>query len=132
MLLPDEIAAKSSIPALRAMVASKMIKSHRMTQQEAARRLHLTQAAISNYVRKARGGTFNLENVVEVQDITTEIASMLAKGEVKPELILRKFEEANRFVKVNRLLCDFHMQLEPDIDLADCDACNSEELVQIQ
>ena len=131
MLLPDEIAAKSVVPALRAMVAIKLIKLHGLTQQDVAERLHLTQASISNYMRKARGGSFNLDDVKEVQTITTEIALMLSEYKSNPNLILTKFEKANRYVKSNRLMCEFHMRLEPDIDLDDCDACN-EQLIQIK
>ena len=55
MLLPAEIETKTSIPALRALIAKKLIGVHKMNQKQAANSLGVTQAAISNYMRGTRG-----------------------------------------------------------------------------
>ena len=55
MLLPSEIEAKSLIPAIRAILAKKLIKEYKMKEEIVAKVLGVTQAAISNYVRGIRG-----------------------------------------------------------------------------
>lgn len=50
-----EIAARYILPALRAMVANGLIVNYKMTQTEVAKRIGMTQAAISQYARGIRG-----------------------------------------------------------------------------
>ena len=51
MLLPAEIEVKSLIPAVRAILAVKLIREYKMKEELAARALGITQAAVSNYIR---------------------------------------------------------------------------------
>ena len=132
MFLPDEVAAKAVVPALRASVACKLINFHGLTQIEAAKKLNITQAAISNYVRKTRGAALNLDGIKDVQQAISEIAILLTKDKINYKEILMKFSQVSEHIKSNRLMCDYHMQLEPDIDLDDCDACDPNHLVQIR
>ena len=55
MLLPAEIESKSLIPALRAILAKKLARSHQIREDEISKMLGVTQAAISNYIRGTRG-----------------------------------------------------------------------------
>ena len=55
MIIPCEIMVKQVLPVFRAMVAESLIGSHGLTQTEAAERLGITQAAISQYVAEKRG-----------------------------------------------------------------------------
>ncbi|WP_415282367.1 transcriptional regulator [Candidatus Nitrososphaera sp. FF02] len=55
MLLPSEIEAKSLIPAVRAVLAKKLIKEYSLREEDIAKVLGITQAAVSNYVRGTRG-----------------------------------------------------------------------------
>ena len=55
MLLPSEIEAKSLIPAIRAILAKKLIIEYKMKEEFVAKVLGVTQAAISNYIRGTRG-----------------------------------------------------------------------------
>lgn len=50
-----EIAARYILPALRAMVANGLIVNYKMSQMEVAKRIGMTQAAISQYARGIRG-----------------------------------------------------------------------------
>ncbi|HYY71735.1 MAG TPA: helix-turn-helix domain-containing protein, partial [Nitrososphaeraceae archaeon] len=55
MLLPSEIEAKSLIPAIRAILAKKLINEYKMKEEVVAKVIGVTQAAISNYIRGTRG-----------------------------------------------------------------------------
>ena len=48
MILPEELASKSVIPAIRALIVKRLVEEHGMTQQEAAKLLGVTQPAVSN------------------------------------------------------------------------------------
>ncbi|GBC75553.1 hypothetical protein HRbin06_00871 [archaeon HR06] len=122
MLLPEEIEAKSVIPSLRAMVAKRLTKKYELTQQEAAKLLGLTQAAISNYIRGSRGAIHDLEKIEEIRKKADEISAMLVN---KADIIqiLSKFHEACLLIRKQRLLCEVHKKLEPNYDVNNCHIC---------
>jgi predicted transcriptional regulator len=55
MLLPSEIESKSLIPAVRAILAKDLVKAKGLKEEEVAKLLGITQAAVSNYLRGTRG-----------------------------------------------------------------------------
>jgi predicted transcriptional regulator len=55
MLLPSEIEAKSLIPAIRSILATKLVEEKHFREEEVAKVLGITQAAVSNYIRGTRG-----------------------------------------------------------------------------
>jgi len=50
-----EVFTKTFLPAIRAIIAEKLIEKYNLTQIEAAKKMGLTQAAISHYLRSKRG-----------------------------------------------------------------------------
>ena len=55
MSFPCEISAKYVIPALRLMIAKKLIEKYGLTQSEVAKLLGVTQPSISHYLNSKRG-----------------------------------------------------------------------------
>ena len=55
MRFPCEISARYVIPAIRFMIAKKLIDEHNLTQAEVARLLGVTQPSISHYLNSKRG-----------------------------------------------------------------------------
>lgn len=124
MLLPDEIVARSALPALRAIVGRKLIELHGMTQEEAAERLGITQSAISNYTRRKRGIALDLSKSVEVQKITDDIVSVLTGDNVNRYEVMNAFTRACDYLKKKRVLCDVHEKLDPSLVAENCHACD--------
>ena len=122
MLLPAEIESKLTIPVLRALVARRLIKEHNFTQEEAAKALGVTQAAISNYMRGVRGVTFEWESVKEIDAKINEIVGLIL-GKASQQEVARKFNELLYEIRKNRLLCDVHKRIEPDVDVDSCNVC---------
>jgi len=54
-MYPCESFARFALPTFRLLVAKDLIEKHDFTQTEAARRLGITQAAISQYIHSKRG-----------------------------------------------------------------------------
>ncbi len=52
---PCEISARYVIPAVRLMIAKKLIEEHNLTQSEVAELLGVTQPSISHYLNSKRG-----------------------------------------------------------------------------
>jgi len=125
MLLPSEIEARVSVPAIRALVARKLVKEHSMNQQDVAKALGLTQAAVSNYLRGRRGSIFSDDDLASIDGIVSQICTMLVSG-ADSSKIISKFDEACRAIRHNRLLCNVHKQLDATHDVENCHVCDGE------
>ncbi len=122
--MPYEMVYKTAIPTLRAMIARKLIEDHGLTQEEVAKKLEITQAAVSYYVKGKRAMMLRLDDVDEIQYMTNEMADLLFKGEMSRKEFRRRITEACDCIRELKLLCELHKRLEPDVDDEDCHACD--------
>lgn len=123
MILPEELASKSVIPAIRALVVKRLVEEHGMTQQEAAKLLGVTQPAVSKYLHQKRGAAIRLTGIKEIDQATGDIADMVSARKVKPIEVMSKIEAACDYVRKNRYMCDLHKRLEPGMDVESCHVC---------
>ena len=128
MLLPSEIETKTLIPALRAILAKKLMEKYNIQEEDISKMLGVTQAAISNYIRGTRGDPeliAKLLAVKEVSDMVDEIASNLSSNMAYTPASLSKFIGLCNYIKSSLLICDIHHNLETNIDEAICKECEN-------
>ena len=128
MLLPAEIETKTLIPALRAILAKKLIEEHDIREEEVSKLLGVTQAAISNYVRGTRGDPILINKLLEVKAVSemiNDICSNLASNMAYTPSSLSKFIGLCNYIKSSLLICDIHHNLETNIDEAICKECEN-------
>ena len=125
LLLPDEIASKSVIPAIRAMVVRRLVDKHGMTQQQAAQLLGITQPAVSKYMHKKRGIAIRLEGVPHVDRAANRIAALLVSGKAGEIQVMTRMNEVSMHVRKSKLMCGPHRRLEPGLDLGGCRVCEA-------
>jgi len=123
MILPEELASKSVIPAIRALVVRRLVEEHGMTQQEAAKLLGVTQPAVSKYLHEKRGAAIKLNGIKEIDEATGEIAELVSSRKVPQIEVMSKIEAACDYVRRNRYMCDLHKKLEPSMDVNSCHVC---------
>ncbi|HJU95424.1 MAG TPA: transcriptional regulator [Nitrososphaera sp.] len=126
MLLPSEIEAKSLIPAVRAILAKKLIREYFLKEEDVAKDLGITQAAVSNYVRGTRGDTeliSKLESVREVMRMIDDIAKDLSTNKAYAPSTLAKFVGLCNYMRYTLIICDVHHSIEPNIDEQICEQC---------
>jgi predicted transcriptional regulator len=123
MILPEELASKSVIPAIRALIVKRLVDEHGMTQQEAAKLLGITQPAVSKYLHHKRGAAIRLNGIREIDQATNEIANLVSSKKAKPLDVMSRIETACEYVRKNRYMCDLHKRLEPGFDVNSCHVC---------
>ncbi len=126
MLLPSEIEAKSLIPAVRAILAKKLIREYSLKEEDVAKDLGITQAAVSNYVRGTRGDTeliSKLESVREVMRMIDDIANDLSTNKAYTPSTLAKFVALCNYMRYTLIICDVHHSIESNIDEQICEQC---------
>ncbi|MDG6939054.1 MAG: helix-turn-helix domain-containing protein [Nitrososphaerota archaeon] len=78
-----ELSIKYLLPAFRSAVARHLVKDYGLTQQEVARMLGTTQAAISHYLRMRRGKVFRaFESSSLIRSSAQAVAAKLASSEL--------------------------------------------------
>ncbi len=124
MSVPCEAVVKSVAPALRAVLAKKLLEEHGLRQKEAAKLLGITQAAISKYIRKVRGRALDLENIPEIQILTAKIANRLVSKEISRSQLVQALCEACNLVRKKGLVCPLCRRR--DRSLKDCAICKTD------
>jgi len=92
---PCETFAREVLPAVRSLVAKELIECHGLIQTAAARKLGITQAAISYYLDAKRGGKAlkQLEENPVVKIRVSELARGIVDGVFGEEEVAQRFCE---------------------------------------
>jgi len=117
-----ETVAQFILPTMRALIAKRLMEKYKLTQQDAASKLGLTQSAISQYIRNLRGS--KVKSIEKNENINKEIdvfVDRIFSGEMNSLTTLDAFCNICRSIRKKKLLCDIHIKVFPD--LKDCKIC---------
>lgn len=81
MKIPCEVVVWQILPLVRRELARELVSAHGMTQAEVAKRFGVTDAAISQYLSKKRGGEYSVAPMYgEFLDDVKASASRIVDG----------------------------------------------------
>jgi uncharacterized protein len=126
MLLPSEIESKLLIPAIRAILSRELVIEKGLKEEEVARMLGITQAAVSNYLRGTRGDNetiVKLMSLSEIMSMIKEISNDLSTNRAYTAITLSKFIGLCNYMRYSLIICDAHHSLERNIDEKVCEQC---------
>ena len=126
MLLPAEIESKLLIPAVRAILSKELVVEKGLKEDEVARMLGITQAAVSNYLRGTRGDNeiiSKLTSLSEIMSMIKEISADLSTNRAYTAKTLSKFIALCNYMRYSLIICDAHNSLERNIDEKVCEQC---------
>jgi predicted transcriptional regulator len=93
-----EIAANEILPFARSVIARKLVDTYGFSQVNAAKKMGISQPAISQYRKKIRGSRRGAPaRDPRFAEIANDIAGRIAEGSVKPEQMKK---EMCRFCKL--------------------------------
>jgi hypothetical protein len=84
MVARCEAIGKYVLPVFRSLIAEELVRTHRLTQVEAAKRLGTTQAAISQYLSSKRAHKSTeqfIDMLPKIKAMAKETATRLANDE---------------------------------------------------
>lgn len=123
MKLPCEIAVKSVVPAIRALLARELLEIHGMNQSEAANLIGITQTAISKYVHHVRGRTLSVEGERKVRLRIEETAIALANGNLKAKELPLQICGTCKLIRRQGLMCELCKRANPTLIVEECNLC---------
>lgn len=121
MSVPCETSVKTVAPAIRAVLAKKLLDEHDLNQEETAKFLGISQAAVSKYISKVRGKALDLDEVDEIQVWAEKVATELVGGEMSRTQLVRALCQACKLIRSKGLVCPLCRQR--DNTLKDCRSC---------
>jgi predicted transcriptional regulator len=123
LILPCEVAVKSVVPAVKALMAQQLVEQHGLKQDQVANILGISQSAVSKYSKKVRGYVIEVEKVEPIQPLISDMIIMLMKGEYQRDDFLQLFCQICAIVRQTGIVCQFCRKSESKIEIKECSFC---------
>ncbi|MEM3824022.1 MAG: helix-turn-helix domain-containing protein [Candidatus Bathyarchaeia archaeon] len=123
MIIPCEIAVKSVIPAVKALIAKQLVEKHGLKQERVAEILGISQSAVSKYTRKVRGYAIKIDSITEIDPLIEKMVEFLEDGTYQRREFLKVFCQTCMTIRKTGIMCQFCQKTEPKITIEECDFC---------
>jgi predicted transcriptional regulator len=123
LIIPCEVATRSVIPAVKALIARELVERHNLKQDKVAEILGISQSAVSKYTRKVRGYVIEIENIEAVQPLITDMIALLTNKSYPRAKFLRLFCLTCSIIRRRSLMCEFCRKSEATINVEECKFC---------
>lgn len=126
MIMPCEVAVRSVVPAIRALVAMELTYTYELKQNDVAKLLGITQTAVSKYIHRVRGNVFPIENVKEIQPVVKHIAVSLTNGNMSRSELMSSLCKVCKIIRQKKLMCEYCRRSDPLVSVEGCSFCLGE------
>lgn len=118
MKVPCELIIWNILPAIRREFARILVEEFNLTQREVAKKLGVTESAVSQYMKSKRGSRLEFDRKIsrEIKKVMREVSK---SG--KESLLIEKTCSICSIVKRYGFLCKIHK--EDSKNLNDCKIC---------
>lgn len=123
MIIPCEIAVKSVVPAVKALMAKELVEKHGLKQDDVAEVLGISQSAVSKYGRKVRGSVIRIDDIEEIGPLISNMISSLLNGTHQRMEFLTFFCQTCRIIQKKGLMCQFCQKADSNIKIEECGFC---------
>ena len=117
-----EVASRYVYPSLRRRLVEHL-REKGLKQTEIAEFLHITQSAVSRYLKMDRGALIDVSKFREIDEDLKNLADEIA--EFRPseyDIHMRLIEIAVKMLGKG-YVCSFHARIDPEVNPAECRAC---------
>lgn len=104
-----EVVVADVLPVIRAIITKELMDTHGLNQVETARKLGVTQPAISQYRSKLRGrGARMLLTNKKIVILIKNLAKKIATGEMKPQRMHEELCNICKNIRKEKIICKLH------------------------
>jgi predicted transcriptional regulator len=125
LIFPCEVAVKSVVPAIKALMARELVEKQGLKQEEAAEILGISQSAVSKYSTRARGYALEVDRTDEVQSLIGNMTTLLLDGTDHRTEFMQLFCETCMTIRKAGSMCMFCRKSDPKIKLENCSFCTN-------
>lgn len=119
-----EVIVSSILPSIRSIMTKELLTTYKMTQQQTADILGITQPAVSQYSRESRAPKVKI--LEKHQDIMKEIDELIkdiVDKKINAREINKRFCDICKIIRKKGIICEMHQGIYPSI--IPCDECES-------
>ena len=120
---PCEIVVKRLLPLLRALVAQELMTVYGWTQSQTARKLGVTQPAVSSYLSLLEKDDVDPSYMEDLKTLAQRIGEGLATGELGLSDTVMEVCSLCIKLKSGGFVCSLHRQRVPDLRRESCEVC---------
>ncbi len=117
---PCEIVQRDFLRVVRTFVA-RSLRDEGFSQTEIARKMDMTQAAVSKYLSQPVTKT---RLSPEIGSLSEKLKEMLKIGETTSDQIVREICSTCMRSRIGSTLCDMHQEKVPSLKEANCEVCS--------
>ena len=121
MRLFCEVVTKDVLPALRSFIAEELLYEYKLNQTEIAKRLGISQPAVSQYLRRIRGSNKRITSNDDIRQEIKRLCQRLYNNEMENGQLANEFCNLCNFI-VDKLNMNFDY---PKTDT--CEVCGKKE-----
>lgn len=121
------MAVRSVVPAIKALVARKLVEEHGLKQDQVAEMLGISQSAVSKYSRNIRGYAVKLDSIEEIYPLLNEMANLAMEKSYKRTCFIELFCEACMVIRRKKIMCSLCQKSDSTINIQQCDSCYKSE-----
>jgi len=105
MKLYCEVVVGEVLPSLRALITNELIQQHKMTQTQVAKKLGLTQPAISQYGKYLRGEKVKeLQKNKKLMEVIKAFSKDISSGKFSSEIAVSKMLEISHMIVDKKII----------------------------
>ena len=127
MIIPCEIAVKSVIPAVKALIAKQLVEKHGLKQEKVAEILGISQSAVSKYTRKVRGCAIKIDGIEEIESLIEKMVGLLENETYQRREFLKTFCQTCITIRKTGIMCQFCKKTEQKITIEECSFCLNQQ-----
>ena len=120
---PCMIVVQYILPSLRVAIARELVDEFGLKKTEAAEKMNVTPAAITQYLNKSRGekAAGVIEGSDRIRDLVMDLAEDLMNDESPSDLQLMKLCRSCQAIRAEGLICELHKEAMPSLrELGTC------------
>jgi len=104
-----EIVVADIMPVIRALITKELMDEHGLNQVETAKKLGVTQPAVSQYRSKLRGqGVKMLLSNKKIMSLIKKLAADVAKGNMNPQKMHMELCSICGEIRREKIICKMH------------------------
>lgn len=121
---PLELGSAYVLPSVMRRLVEVLVEEHNLSRVEVARRLGVSPAAITRYMKGERGAVLDSREFREgIEESVRALAGKIAAGALTGYAVQREAARIAVQAMARKLVCGFHAQLDPRLNPAACTAC---------
>ena len=117
------MAVKSVVPAIKALMAKKLVEEHGLKQDQVAEMLGISQSAVSKYSRNIRGYAVRLDSIEEIYPLLNEMATLAMTKTYKRACFIELFCETCVAIRRKKVMCSLCQKSDSTINIQQCGSC---------